>query len=183
MIWMLLLWNQKQQSPPAPETADARATDDKPLYSDFLLPPSVFFFLLSSERGKKEKKQKKRNAQPRPSVWIGVVSFRFACVRACVRFERKCASPSSSSSMASALRRQLFQGFCLWKLLALSLSLALSHETLICCVQRCLLPLFSSSFFVDHEKAKGEIKFRISRGCWCRKDVLGFPRAEIPRSP
>ena len=155
MIWMLLLWNQKQQSPPAPETADARATDDKPLYSDFLLPPSVFFFLLSSERGKKKKKkQKKRNAQPRPSVWIGVVSFRFACVRACVRAFRKETSPSSSSSMASALRRQLFQGFCLWKLLALSLSLALSHETLICCVQRCLLPLFSSLFLWITKKRK-----------------------------
>ena len=59
MIWMLLLWNQKQQSPPAPETADARATDDKPLYSDFLLPPSVFFFLLPSERGKKKKKSRR----------------------------------------------------------------------------------------------------------------------------
>ena len=87
MIWMLLLWNQKQQSPPAPETADARATDDKPLYSDFLLPPSVFFFLLSSERGKKkeEAEETKCSAASERLDRCRVVSVRVrACVRACV---------------------------------------------------------------------------------------------------
>ena len=39
------------------------------------------------------------------------------------------------------------------------------------------------SLFCGSRKSEREIKFRISRGCWCRNDVLGFPRAEITTFP